>query len=207
MMRTRLPLLLSVMLSAASPVAAEQVVVYRCVDPSGGVTLQNNAPCPAGSGQQILRFDRVDEPPAPAADTGLPTPPALPSLVVVQPPGPDPPAQQDLVERSAPPALYRCRIYTNELYFREDAAPPPRCRPMRTTGIGGLGGGLGTGAACERVEDECIQMAGERLCEAWRTHVRETEFRWRFAAGQEAAGLEKEYHRLAAILQTSTCSD
>lgn len=206
MSKAGLPLLL--LLLSASPVpGAGQITVYRCVDPAGGITLQNNAPCPAGSRQQILQFDRPNEThAAPEPESPVPVP-SLPMPLVSVPPEAGTPPGESLLEPPAPPALYQCRAYDNELHFRDDATPPSRCRPMQTVGIGGLGSGLGAGAACERVEDTCIEVPEQRLCEAWQTRLREAEFRWRFATGRDAADLGNEYQRLAAIVEASACRD
>ncbi|QOY62923.1 hypothetical protein INQ40_01025 [Lysobacter sp. H21R4] len=77
-------------LAAAPALAQYAVVIYRCTDASGAVSVQNDVPCPKGSQQQR----RVIETAAPASIAAMPvapsatpartsTEPALPALVAM----------------------------------------------------------------------------------------------------------------------------
>ena len=114
-------------------------------------------------------------------------------------------ADGEALAKSPPPALYSCRVYDNSTYWREDDAPPARCRPLQTVGIGGVPG-MGAGEACERHEDVCTAVPADDLCRAWDARVREAEFRWRFgdSGTRESAGVE--YERLFKQLQASACA-
>lgn len=65
-------LLLAALLSASAAALADDVVVFRCTDADGALTVQNK-PCPAGSSQRIERFvaPASHQPPA-TADTVAP---------------------------------------------------------------------------------------------------------------------------------------
>jgi len=61
---TRVTLLLAAtVLAAASTLpgarAQDEILIYRCVDASGGVTLQNDVPCPAGTQQTVKKIGTV----------------------------------------------------------------------------------------------------------------------------------------------------
>lgn len=61
---------------AGAPAAAQDaVVIYRCTDASGAVSVQNDVPCPKGSQQQR----RVMETAGPASIPAMPAPPAPPT--------------------------------------------------------------------------------------------------------------------------------
>lgn len=62
-------LLLAALLCASAAALADDVVLFRCTDADGALTVQN-APCPAGSSQRIERFVAPASPQPPAtADT------------------------------------------------------------------------------------------------------------------------------------------
>ena len=57
-------LLAGVACAALASVPQDHVVIYRCTDASGGVTLQNDVPCPPGAQEQRQTVDVP--PPLPA---------------------------------------------------------------------------------------------------------------------------------------------
>ncbi|MEG2802971.1 hypothetical protein [Stenotrophomonas sp.] len=82
---------------------ADEVVLFRCTDVNGALTIQN-APCPAGSTQRIQRFAAAatgTPPPAVAAGSGDAT-----SAVPAAPTGPAPsPASSSLPVPAAPSTM------------------------------------------------------------------------------------------------------
>lgn len=195
------------LLSGPLPVSAEPTVIYRCTAPDGEVIFQNGTPCTAGHQQQRRVID-IAAPlpafvPAPPAPERVPAVPSISTLPAAVPATPD--ADGEALAKSPPPALYSCRVYDNSTYWREDDAPPARCRPLQTVGIGGVPG-MGAGEACERHEDVCTAVPADDLCRAWDARVREAEFRWRFgdSGTRESAGVE--YERLFKQLQASACA-
>ncbi|NZA25823.1 DUF4124 domain-containing protein [Luteimonas sp. SJ-92] len=199
----------------AVPAAAQQtIVIYHCTDAGGAVTVQNDAPCPAGTTQRTREID--PPPPLPAYVPMAPPPePAASTLVPLAPltAGERPPDDPAAVAARAidlrslpPPPLYQCVTYDQNRYFTADAEPQSRCQPMQTVGIGGLQG-LGAGAACIRVVDTCAPVPEQALCEAWRARLDEAEFRLKFARGHyDTRARRDEYAALERTLDASTCA-
>ncbi|MET0328441.1 MAG: DUF4124 domain-containing protein [Luteimonas sp.] len=186
--------------------AAATTVIYRCTDAGGTVTFQNGSPCPKGHAQErrVIEMDSrmPSYTPPPAAAV---TPPQVP-LISRMPAVPDASAGETGpdAERAPPPALFTCRVYDNSVYWREDDAPPMRCRPLQTVGIGGLPG-MAAGQACEQIADTCEAVPEAALCSSWETRVREAEFRWRYAQDRAQDPLRLEYEQLFKTWRESTC--
>lgn len=197
-------LLLVIVLALAPARAADQVVVYRCTDKAGHLTIQNGVACPAGSRQERQVID---------------APPALPAYVPREVRMPDivageqarrereiaeaVPAAVPEGERTAPPALYQCRTWDGQDYLTEDDTPAQRCAPLQVVGLDGSS--VATARACEQVADQCSAVPEDQLCTHWRRRVGEAEFRWRFA-GSRDDDKRLEYETLAATLANSTCA-
>jgi hypothetical protein len=179
--------------------AQNNITIYRCVDASGAVTLQNDVPCPKGS-QQTVRQVGV-----------LPTLPAPPAAVIkahaaspapqAAPPAPAPPAP--VVARAAPPALYQCRTWDERDYIGDTAEPPATCAPVQSVGIDGSAE-LGAGTSCEMRQDTCVAVPAEKLCASWKKRVDEAEFRWKFGGGRND-DRKAEFDRLSKTYRESTC--
>ncbi|MFE0501212.1 DUF4124 domain-containing protein [Lysobacter soli] len=188
----------------AMPAAHAQLVIYRCTDASGAVTLQNGTPCPKGSKQQ----KKVMETPAPTLAPPSIAPPAVPPPPPPQPapvvaPAPEPPPQAVATPKQPPPALFECRTWDNTPYFGENPKPPPRCAPMQVTGLDGSNAMAG-GAACQMMDDQCQPVAETALCDAWRQRVRELDARATFGGGD--AVRPEEADRIRRVLADSTCT-
>lgn len=173
--------------------ASHAVVIYRCTDANGHVTLQNDVACPKGARQQR---QVVDVPPAvpayaPQEDAPAPAPAPAADERAAAPPA-DP-----------PPALYACRTWDERELLTEDAAPAERCAPLRVVDAGGAV--RDDAAACEKVRDQCEAVPPDALCEAWRRRVDEAEFRWKFAGAHEGDARHREFEALAATLARSDC--
>lgn len=197
-------LLLAITLALAPAQAADQVVVYRCTDKAGHLTIQNGVACPAGSRQEKQVIDAP-----PALPAYVPREVRMPEVVASEQamrereiaealPAPVPPS-----ERTPPPALYQCRTWDGQEYLTEDETPVQRCAPLQVVGL--AGGSVSSARACEQVTDQCSAVPEDRLCTSWRRRVSEAEFRWRFA-GSHDGDKRLAYETLAATLANSTCA-
>jgi hypothetical protein len=185
---------------ASVAAAQNEIVIYRCVDAAGAVTLQNDVPCPKGSQQTVRRVAPlpVRTPPPPAA--------AAPPVAAPAPAAPPAPTIADVAApavRSAPPPLFRCRTWDDRDYLGDSSEPPATCVPLQTVGIDGTPS-LAAGSACEMRRDACEPVPAEQLCTAWKKRVDEAEFRWKFGGGRDDAR-KTEFERLAAIHRGSDC--
>lgn len=208
------PVLLRVcLLSALSLVttavpAQGKVVIYRCTDASGALTVQNDVPCPKGSKQDkrvIQSTPSVATPPAfvtaPRAKPGPPAPAAP-----LPPPSPAAsltPAIAD-ADRLPPPVLFECRTYDNDRYLHDDGNPPQRCAPMQITGLAG-GSNPAAGEACQMVDDTCQRVADGALCENWQQRLREAESELRFGRTDDREAAKADVERIGRIVRESTC--
>jgi len=200
------PVLIALSLAVWAPArAADQVVVYRCIDKSGHVTIQNDVACPAGTRQEQQVID---------------TPPALPAYVPREVRMPDVVAgeqariEQQIVEqvpapvpeseRVPPSALYQCRTWDGQDYLTEQEAPAERCAPLQVVGLDGSSR-PSNARACQQVTDQCVAVPQEQLCRSWQRRVDEAEFRWKFAGGRDGDA-RLAYETLAATLANSTCA-
>ncbi|UOV03523.1 DUF4124 domain-containing protein [Pseudoxanthomonas sp. F37] len=203
-------LALAIVLGAAIAPAsrAGDVVIYRCTDASGALTLQN-APCPKGMKQEQRTLPGVNTVPmAPASPAAPPAaaqrPPATPSSPTTREPAPAAPAAD--APRLPPPVLFQCTTYDKDTYVTEDSEPASRCVALRTTGLDGNPQG-GAGQACEVVRDTCARVPDGALCDAWRKRRDETEVAWRFARRENVERNRAEYQRVARILSESDCGE
>ncbi|MGY0651972.1 DUF4124 domain-containing protein [Luteimonas sp. A537] len=202
---------LAVPLAFAIPAiaAASQVVIYRCTDASGSLTVQNDEPCPAGSREERT----VIEPPPPmpvyvpqAPPPGAPAPAPAAEPEPDGPPRPDAPQPARIADadRLPPPPIYRCHTPGNDRYVSESSEPQPRCVPMQTVGING-DPGLAAGAACEWQYDRCERIPDGEACDGWRQRGREIESGWRYARGDAKSPLQEEFARVSTILSDTSC--
>ena len=203
-------LLLATFLGAAIAPAsrAGNVVIYRCTDASGALTLQN-APCPKGMKQEQRTLQGVNTVPMAPANSASPpttaqTRPAAPTRPATQEPAPAVPAAD--APRLPPPVLFQCTTYDKDTYVTEDSEPASRCVALRTTGLDGNPQG-GAGQACEVVRDTCARVADGALCDAWKKRRDETEVAWRFARRENVDRNRAEYERVARILSESDCGE
>lgn len=187
--------------------AARQIVIYRCTDAGGALTVQNDTPCAPGLHQQVQHID--PPPPLPSYQSRESRMPAIvaeerarreEAIVQARPES----VPED--ERAGPPPLYQCTTWDKETYFTEDDTPQTRCAPLQTVGLNG-DPRLGAGSACETRRDTCQAVAEDALCSTWRQRVDEAEFRWKFARADQHDPRRIEYERLAATLANSTCPE
>ncbi len=201
------------LLACATPTAiAQQVVIYRCTDASGALTVQNDEPCPAGSREERAIIEPPPPMPVYVPQTPAPAPVASSTAQVdatatpVAPERPDAPAPARIADadRLPPPPIFRCHTPGNDRYVSEDAEPKPRCVPLQTVGING-DPGLAAGAACEWQYDRCERIPDGEACDGWRQRGREIESTWRYARGDARAPLQEAFARVSTILSDTTC--
>lgn len=220
-MRTALGLLLA--LCACAAFAQQRIVIYRCTDAKGAVTLQNDVRCPKGSKQEKRV---VEAPAAPSPAAAAPAPVAAPATAATapvsaagtagtaapgtaaQPPAtspetppavPSPPAAAATVP---PPALYRCANAKRETYFSDTDLQPRRCVPMQAVGLDG-NPQMGAGAVCEMMRDPCQAIAEKQLCAGWRQRAEEAATTVRFGTGEQAANAKAALERSRSVLRES----
>ena len=179
--------------------AQNNITIYRCVDASGAVALQNDIPCPKGSQQTVRRVGVLPTLPAPRAapvkaPAAVPAPPTAPAPLAAAPA----PAV-----RVAPPALYQCSTWDQRDYLGDTAEPPATCAPVQSVGIDGSAE-LGAGTTCEMRQDACVVVPAEQLCASWKKRVDEAEFRWKFGGGRND-DRKAEFDRLSTTYRQSTC--
>lgn len=197
------------LLLPAAGAIAQKVVIYRCTDAGGALTVQNDVPCPKGSTQDKRVIEavasvptpRVFVPAPPVASPATPAPDAPESAMA--PAAAAAPAIAD-ADRLPPPALFECRTYDNDRYLSDDGLPPQRCAPMTTTGIGG-GSGPAAGEACQMVSDQCQRIADGALCENWKTRLLEAQAVLRFGRRDNRDTAQAEVDRVDRIVRESTC--
>lgn len=215
---TRLLIALLLLVTAFSSAAArDPVVIYRCTDASGAVSLQNDAPCAKGSKQERRVMETVAEsvPPPPAnapmapeatlplvvveagAETGAATVEAMPSAVGATN------SAATLVPMSPPPPLFACRTSDRKEYFSDDPVPARRCAPLQVSGLDGSSGG--GASACEWGTDTCAPVPDAALCQQWRQHAHDTRATLLFGRAEDPAATRVELERIETIISASTC--
>jgi hypothetical protein len=196
----------------ATPTAfAQGVVIYRCTDANGALTIQNDTPCPKGSKQDRRVMEAahagsappVVPPPAPKPVVSAPRAQVPPPPVAPPPPTESEPAIADS-DRLPPPWLYECHTENHDSYLSEDGAPAPRCVTLDTRALGGI---IATDnvSACEMKIDQCQRVPDGALCDSWRKRLREAESALRFGASEDRAHAEAEVQRVTRVVRESTC--
>jgi hypothetical protein len=199
----------------AQTALAQGVVIYRCTDASGALTIQNGTPCPKGSKQERRVIEAAPSSSAPPFAPSVPTTsapkPVVPATVRTPPPqrAPTPPPVEPEPtiadsDRLPPPWLYECHTFDNDIYLSENGAPAPRCVTLTTTGVGGMIESPNT-SACEMKTDQCQRVPDGALCDAWRKQLRQGESALRFGVTEDRAKAEAEVQRLTRIVRDSTC--
>jgi len=204
----RVPALLAAICAAAWLLPAHAspagVVIYRCTDAFGALTVQNDVPCPKGSKQkrQVIQapppMPAYRPPPRPAPVAPAPTAPAA---TVAAEPAATTIADAD---RLPPPLLYQCNTYDNDSYLSETGTPAPRCVRLQTTDMAGTADD-NVGVACQMMTDQCQRVPDGGACAAWKRRLRELEAGWKFARAEDAAAAKAEYERVLRIVRDSTC--
>lgn len=208
--------MLGLALSALAPASAQGVVIYRCTDANGALTIQNGTPCPKGSKQERRVMEAAPSSPAapfvlpPSSPPPVRVPPALRTPPLAPSPATPPPAEESEVavadaDRLPPPWLYECRTHDDDSYLSENGEPKPRCVTLSTTGLGGVIESGNNTSACEMKIDQCQRVPDGALCEAWRRRLRSAESALRYGASEDRAKAQAEAQRLTRVLRESTC--
>ena len=178
-LRRTFPLLL--MVAATAPVQA-QVVIYRCTDSSGAVTLQNDTPCPKGSKQVKRVLDAAPQSHVPAEFAPAPAPAPVmanpvPAAVAPQPVAavPDAPSAEPTARRSPPP-LFECRTWEDHVYFSDEGQPPQRCMPVADHRPRRHQRHRRAAPPARWSTTSARPIPEAALCEAWKQRVREVAF-------------------------------
>lgn len=207
-----------ILFGAAGAASAQDVVIYRCTDASGALTIQNGTPCPKGSKQERRVMEAAPAlsappyTPPPAAPQPVVVPPSLRSPPrVPPPPTPEPPlpAEPEVPiadsDRLPPPWLYECRTFNDDSYLSENGEPKPRCVTLTTTGLGGMIESNINTSACEMKLDQCQRVPDGALCDAWRRRLRDAQSSLNFGVSEDRAKAEAEVLRLTRVVRETTC--
>ncbi len=194
----------------AIPASAQRhVVIYRCTDASGALTIQNDQPCPKGSQQQKRTIDVP--PPMPAYEARAER---MPGIVAAEKKQQEqrmaeqvqqalpPPVPEE--ERKPPSPLFECTTWDKATYLSVDENPPQRCVPIQVVGLDGRAAN-GAAQACRYTTDTCTPVPEDTLCRAWQRRVDEARFRAHFAGEGDDNTRQLEYETMAASLRNSTC--
>ena len=183
--------------------ARAEVVIYRCTDAFGRLTVQNDVPCPKGTRQRRQVIDTPPPMPAYRAPASAPLPATAPKgKPAAEAPVPivsSPPAML-----LPPPPLFRCHTPDNDSYLSEDGVPSPRCIAQDVVGLDGSPGAGAT--ACEVQRDTCERIPDGEACAAWQQRAREAEAAYRFGRPEASAKNQAEYERFQRVLRESTCA-
>lgn len=207
-------LLCALSLAAIAAYAQGKVVIYRCTDAAGALTVQNDRPCPKGSQQDKRVIESVRSAPAPGAAVSTPTAAARPvaavpgasvaaATAITTTAAADAPAIAD-ADRLPPPALFECRTYDKDRYLSDDGTPPQRCAPLTTTGVDG-GSDTGAGASCQMVDDQCQRIGDAALCDSWKQRLLEAQSVLRFGRRDNRETAQADVDRVARVVRESTC--
>lgn len=182
--------------------AQTDMTIYRCVDPSGAVTLQNDVPCPKGSQQSVRKVGVLPTLPAAVAAPAAPAARRAPAATTPPPSTPPPPPAVPLA-RTAPPPLFQCRSWDDRDYLGDTAEPPATCAPVQSMGIDGTTESA-AGTSCEMRRDACTAVPADKLCAVWKKRVDEAEFRWKVGGGRDD-DRKAEFDRLSKTYRDTTC--
>lgn len=203
-------LVLLLLAASAARAQPQEVIIYRCTDALGRLTIQNGTPCPEGSKQKTQAVEKPMVIPAyePPPMLSEPEPPPVleaksETVAPERPRIPEPAVIAD-TERLPPPPIFQCDTWENKHYLSEDPEPKPRCVRLQTTGLNG-DPNAGAGQACEMKYDLCSRVPDVDACDAWKQRQREIESTWRFAAAADRQPLQDEFARVTKILTDTTC--
>lgn len=172
------------------------VVIYRCTDAFGRLTVQNDVPCPKGTHERKQVIDTP--PPMPAYRPAASEPPK--PLVSAE----TAPASASPAALLPPPPLFRCHTPDNDSYLSEDGKPSPRCIAQQVVDVEGNPSSVAT--ACEVQHDTCERIPDGEACAAWQQRAREAEATWRFGRREASAKNQADYERVQRVLRESTCA-
>lgn len=203
-MRSAFVLACALLFAAIAIPSRAQVVIYRCTDANGAVTVQNDTPCPKGSQQTRRVLDTPSPSASPPAFVDAPAIAPDPVEPAPEPPDPDAASEQPDGERLPPPPIFECTTFGNDHYLSDDGTPSERCVPLEITGIGD-GSAPGVGAACQKQVDTCQRVPDGTACDAWKRREREARASLMFGRAEDKDKNQTEYERVQRIVTESTC--
>lgn len=183
----------AVVTPVAKPSASPTVVVHRCTDARGHVTLQDD-PCPKGNRDEAREMTRPKDPP-PGTRRALPAP------VLVDAPDTPPPRPARVF--IPPPAMYQCTTYDGDSRYSESYDPNPRCEPLvlyypypnNLTPAQALG--------CRWVEDSCVRLSDRAACDRWKQMRKDAVSEATRAFSDTAQYRKSELARISQIVDES----
>ena len=195
------------LLAANTLPARAEVVIYRCTDANGAVSIQNDTPCPKGSKQtrRVLDTPSPSAPPPAYVETQEITPDPVPEPVPAPQPQPVAAKPASTIpdnERLPPPPIFECTTFDNDHYLSDDGTPSERCVGLEITGIGD-GSAPGVGAACQKQTDTCQRVPDGGACDAWKRREREARASLMFGKAEDKN--QAEYERVQRVVTDSTC--
>ena len=168
------------LLAASAAPARAGVVIYRCTDANGAVTVQNDTPCAKGQQQETRSMVRPRDAPNRVVDT-TPAPRPEPA-----------PAPTRTIVYAPPLPMYECRMPDGTTYTSDSAEGNLRWVPMWT-----LGWSVPAGTW---VRDECRKMPQAETCSRLRDRRDAIERRFFNAMPSERARLDVEERGIDARL-------
>lgn len=177
---------------SSSNIKNHNVIVYRCVDGKGKVSLQDT-PCAKASKQQTREMVRpMDSPPAKKNPVGQPAKavPFEPPVTVTIPVFP-------------PPDLYQCTNYEGKTRDSENYDPNPRCEPLWALGYRTEHLPIEQRSACTWIQDSCVRYEGKALCDRWKAKQKQAKSDVRYAFSSTLAYRKSELARITQIVQRS----
>ena len=197
------------LLAANTLPARAEVVIYRCTDANGAVSIQNDTPCPKGSKQtrRVLDTPSPSAPPPAYVETQEITPDPVPEPVPAPQPQPVAAKPASTIpdnERLPPPPIFECTTFDNDHYLSDDGTPSERCVGLEITGIGD-GSAPGVGAACQKQTDTCQRVPDGGACDAWKRREREARASLMFGKAEDKDKNQAEYERVQRVVTESTC--
>lgn len=190
-MRVRVRASVVIFLFAVGTAAAQEITVFRCKDPAGRVTLQDE-PCAAGQ-QQTERHMVRPKDPAPRPAT---------SQAELPPPADDPPVEPLPAPLPyPPPALFQCTNYDGDVRYSEAYDPETACVPLAVLGYDMRGSRHG--AACRWVSESCLRLDDGSACGQFKAKLRQARSDALHAFSDTAAYRKSEVVRLERIVDES----
>ena len=174
------------------PTAVDSVVVHRCEDAKGHITLQDDV-CPKGTqDKQIVMLRPKDAPPVPRPAPVITPAPVMQQFVVEE--------EEPLIP---PPPMYRCTTYDGDERLSESYDPNPRCEPMVIYFPQILTLGPEYARTCRWVKDSCVLLSVSETCVQWRKKKIEAESDLRRAFRDTAVYRKSELARIKQIVDQS----
>lgn len=177
--------------SATDTTKKDNVIIFRCVDAKGKVSLQDS-PCAKSSTQETREMQRPKD--APALKK---MPDAKPVQAI-----PAQPPVQNLIASLSPPDLYQCTNYEGKTRDSESYDPNPRCEPVWAQRWSGTAP-IEIISSCTWVKDSCVRYQASVLCDRWKAKQKQAQSDLRYAFSDTLAYRKSELTRITQIVRNS----